>query len=511
MNRSGLCIVATALSALSCGEPSRPVAVSPGALRPAAAHTSPGAGAARAFYVSPDGRADGHGTRGRPWDLATALAGAGGMVGPGDRVWLLGGTYRGTFTSTLVGEPEDPIVVRQFPGERATIDGRLVVRGADVTFWGFELTQTDRTSVPNQPAIETYAPGERLVNLVIHDTRRSGVLFGRGPGTSEMYGCIVYNNGTVEELDHGIYVNNDGGEKRVVDNVVFNNLAYGIHAFVDLSHPVLTNLHIEGNASFNNGTISASGPAFSNLFVGAEPTTQQIAAVGNLLYYSGLEGQNLRLGFADRDNRDVVARDNYVAGGQTVLRLEDWHSAVIEDNTFIGQRRMVRLGGPLSGYRWSGNTYHRDPAASAWNYGGTLHDFATFLLTTGLGATDRTLADLPRETRVFVRPNRYESGRAHIVVYNWSRRPDVPVDVSDILRRGDHYVVHNVQDVFGTPVASGVYRGAPIRVPLTGVEPPRATGRPGTPPRTGPDFDVFLLATSRGPSQGRCASGSALC
>ncbi len=513
MHGSRLHLLATSLATFACldsTDPNAPVVGAAGL----SAHRAHSGHKGEVFYVSPVGTPDGKGTRGRPWDLATALAGAGGAVGPGDRIWLRGGTYSGDFLSTLVGTAETPVVVRQFPGERATIDGRLVVRGADVTFWGFELTQTNWLAVPDQPAIETHAPGERLVNLVIHDTRRSGVIMGRGPGSSEMYGCIVYNNGTVEELDHGIYVNNDGGEKRVVNNVVFNNLAFGIHAFVDESHPVLTDLHIEGNAVFNNSTISASGPDFSNILIGAVPTTQHVAAVGNALFYSAGfagESQNLRLGFEARDNRDVEARDNYVVGGHTTVRIQDWQSAVIENNTFIGPNRMVRSSGVLSGHRWGGNTFHRDPAEKAWDHEGTRYDFAGWRAVTGLGATDRAVPQPPTETKVFVQPNRYEAGRAHIVIYNWSRQPEVLVEVSSVLRRGDHYVVHNVQDVFGTRVASGVYLGAPIRIPMTGVEPPRAAGRPGVAPRTAPDFDVFLLATMRGPSHGRCHPGSPIC
>src|SRR5213078_3276221 len=59
----------------------------------------------------------------RPWNLATALSGGNGKVQPGDTVWLRGGTYAGQFRSTLTGTAAAPIVVRQYPGERAIIDG----------------------------------------------------------------------------------------------------------------------------------------------------------------------------------------------------------------------------------------------------------------------------------------------------------------------------------------------------------------------------------------------------
>jgi hypothetical protein len=94
-----------------------------------------------------------------------------------------------------------------------------------------------------------------------------------------------------------------------------------------------------------------------------------------------------------------------------------------------------------------------------------------------------------------VRPNKYERGRAHIVIYNWGRQAAVAVDVSAALRVGDRYEVRNVQDTFGAPVAGGTYAGGTISLPMAGVAPPAAIGRttPRQAPQTGPEFDVFLL------------------
>ena len=45
-----------------------------------------------------------------------------------------------------------------------------------------------------------------------------------------------------------------------------------------------------------------------------------------------------------------------------------------------------------------------------------------------------------------------------------------------------HNEVLNVLDHFGKPVASGVYTGKPIRLPMAGTE-------------TGPEFGVFVVMT----------------
>ena len=73
------------------------------------------------FYVASNGSASGDGSKGQPWDLATALAHPHG-VHPGDTIWVRGGTYVGHFKSLLRGAPDKPIIVRPHPGEWFVID-----------------------------------------------------------------------------------------------------------------------------------------------------------------------------------------------------------------------------------------------------------------------------------------------------------------------------------------------------------------------------------------------------
>jgi hypothetical protein len=109
------------------------------------------------FYVSPAGTtstAPGTGTITNPWALQTALAQP-AAVHPGDTIWLRGGTYTGLFTSYLTGTSSLPIVVRQYPGERARLDGNvnplvlgtdswiLKVNGAYTWYWGFEVMDSN--------------------------------------------------------------------------------------------------------------------------------------------------------------------------------------------------------------------------------------------------------------------------------------------------------------------------------------------------------------------------------
>jgi hypothetical protein len=78
---------------------------------------------AASFHVNATGSASGNGSNNSPWDIATAFAHP-SSVKAGDTIWLHGGTYliNGNLTSSLAGAPGKPIIVRQFPGERAILD-----------------------------------------------------------------------------------------------------------------------------------------------------------------------------------------------------------------------------------------------------------------------------------------------------------------------------------------------------------------------------------------------------
>lgn len=398
---------------------------------------------ATSYHVGPAGTPGGPGTTAQPWSLAFALAGAGGRLLPGDTVWLRGGAYPGRFQTALAGRPDAPIVFRAWPGERATIDGTLRADGAYLTFWGFEIVQTDHARLSTY-GLEARTRGGRFVNLVIHDAGTMGVSFWSPAEDAELVGCIIYNNGTSDHLDHGVYVHNERGRKLLEGNVLFNNLGYGIHMYAGRNNAPQVNVRIEGNTVFNNGTLSRRYRAKGNIIVGGEVPMSGMEVVDNLLYYSGRDGDNLRLGYRPVPNGEALVRGNVAFGGRTAFRREAWPAARVEANVF--------------------------------------------------GAT------APPRSAVHVRPNRYEQGRAFITVYNGSRAGSVRVDLSGVLDTGARYAIHNVQDVFGPPVVEGVFAGAPVELPMRGVLPPPPVGRAlASPPRTAPAFDVFLVTRQENP------------
>ena len=94
---------------------------------------------------------------------------------------------------------------------------------------------------------------------------------------------------------------------------------------------------------------------------------------------------------------------------------------------------------------------------------------------------------------MFVRPNRYEPGRANIIVYNWDNSASVNVDLSTVLTAGQSYTIVNAQNFFGSPVTSGTYNGGTIGIPMAGISAPTPIGRGRAGPVTGPTFQVFVV------------------
>jgi hypothetical protein len=417
------------------------------------------------FYVSPTAAANGNGSFNNPWKLQTALDHP-AAVQPGDTIWLRGGIYNAPpYTSYLVGTSAEPIVVRQYAGERARIDGNyngneptLIVLGKYTWFWGFEIFNSDPTRFtpdgrdpPRRGiGVQLSGDGTRMVNMIVHDTSQ-GVLTGEGADDARIYGTLFYYNG-FDSPDrghgHGIYAQNLGTpSKRIYDNIIFEQFGWGIHAYGEGGH--LDNFDFQGNISFNNGGLS--GAYHSNILVGGLQVATNPQLISNYTYNVDQQNNN-NLGYsAGCSSPDIL--DNYFVGGKS-LKEVNCSSMTITGNTFVGN-----IEG-FSESSYPNNTY----------YGTTR----------------------PTGVKIFVRPNIYEAGRAHIVVYNWDLASTASVDVSGILSAGDGFEVRNAADFFGAPVLTGTYSGGALTLPLSGLTVAQPIGVPAPNP-IGREFNVFVL------------------
>jgi Bacterial Ig domain len=439
------------------------------------------------FYVAPRVSPGGNGSISSPWDLQTALNQP-SAVHPGDTIWLRAGIHRlanrpTKFVSQLAGAPDQPITVRQYPGEHATVDGNIMqASGGWVNFWGFEIMDSQQfgsTNFPTRVTTEvgpfpttwyaTYdgktidftvsgfdvrAPNCKLINLIVHDNIGGGFGINVEAGNTEVYGCLSYFNGWQgpdRAHGHGLYGQNvDPAQKKVLDCLIFNNYALGMQATGAGPTPIADNFWIEGNAFFLNGALSLNHQA--NLLVGPfQGIAKNPVIRTNFIYDKDGTGADFDIG----NSAGALVQGNYF---QTSATFATNINLTMEGNSF--------LAGVIG----------IDPCTYPNN---------NYLLNT------------PTTNMVTVRPNSYEPGRAHIIIYNWENLNSVAVNVAGILSVGAAFELRNAQDFYGPPVLAGTYQGVPLNIPLIGLSVAQPVGVAG-PISSAPAFAAFVLLPVNG-------------
>jgi len=436
-------------------------------------------GAAGQFHVSPAGTANGNGSSGNPWNLQTALNHP-AAVRPGDTIWVHGGLYAGFFRSYLNGTPGSPIIVRQFPGERAVFDNvggtkefGLHITGSHTWFWGMEVRNTS-SSIWNISGVAMAGPGEKLINMVIHDNLATGVTSFSSAADGEVYGCLIYYNGRETEdptnRGYGIYTQNDAGRvKAFKENIIPYSWGFGIHAYTEGNR--IDDFLWEGNVVYNSGILWRGVQFERNFFIGSATVVADANTYrDNHSYYPASPSAGARNTFG------------YFAGTTNLMMKGNWF-----------------VGGAM-------DIYQVDILAPGMDTSVTRN---TFYRTNGFTRGGNTYLTSPSGTNVFVRPNAYEPGRANIIIYNWSRAATVNVNVAAAgLQAGDRYEVRDALNWPGLPVASGQYNGGTIAIPMTGLTVTPPVGNPAVAPaHTAPEFGAFLLIPARTTSAQR-PSGS---
>jgi len=445
--------------------------------------------AAPAHYVSPTATGAGDGSFDAPWTLQQALSQP-AALDPGDVVWLRGGTYTGTafsdpslgrvsFTCGTRGTAEAPIVFRNHRDERVTIDGEgnevaLFVQNCSHTwFWGLEVMSSAPVRTPSRAYIYVTAPDVKFINMILHDLA-DGINLWTAATDAELYGSLIYHNGWDETgggHGHGIYTQNKAPSvKKIHDNIFFSQ--YGMNVRAWSTNQFVDNFAFEGNIAFNGGSLSENASRKFNFFV-----------VGNN---------------PKAPTRNLVVRHNYTFAGNTTTTpacnaFGPNYGAVdmrMEDNHLLGQ---LRVTGPYTNAVIARNTI----------LGGTALPFIT---GTGFRMEDHPdniyAQDVPKTgVEAFVRPNRYEPGRAHVAIYNWGGADAVDIDATALgLRPGDAYEIIHAMDYFDDRITRTYDGGGTIAVPMTGHTFAQAIGSTKAPVSQFPLFGAFVIRRVGPPS-----------
>jgi parallel beta-helix repeat protein len=211
----------------------------------------PGAEASSCTRVaSPTGSDSAAGTTQAPYRSAMKLASS---LGAGETGCLRAGSYPGGATFRTAGRADAPVTFRSYPGERATVEGRVYVAktAPHVVVEGLYLNSRGMTNP--SPTINASHTTFRH-NDVTNDNTEICFLLGDSGG---VYGRAdhavieknrIHNCGQLPStnLDHGIYLEATTGS-RVEGNWFYDNADYGVHLYPDAQQTVVRGNMIDGN------------------------------------------------------------------------------------------------------------------------------------------------------------------------------------------------------------------------------------------------------------------------
>ncbi len=165
---------------------------------------------------------------------------------------LRSGTYSGNVKVSGSGTSGAPITLTSYPGERATVAGKLwITESANfITVSSLDLDGRNAGNLAS-PAIngdDVTFVGNDVTN---HNTT---ICFSVGPTTygrayrTVIQGNRIHNCGELPatNLDHGIYVEHSTGAQ-IVDNVIYDNADRGVQLYPDAQSSYVARNTIDGN------------------------------------------------------------------------------------------------------------------------------------------------------------------------------------------------------------------------------------------------------------------------
>ncbi len=381
------------------------------------------------------------------------------------------GCMRGASNSLNGAEPHAAGSTVLFGGDA------LYVLGTVTTYRDFEVMNSRPSrdgNVENQGigrgnGVTVVSFGNRFINLVIHDNL-NGVFTSSASSSTEIYGCLVYNNGMhalaggIEKgFGHGLYLENNSGYSKVYEDIVFNNFNLGMQGYGvtapyvggDLSGTVIAN---SGSPLGKFGDVSRRN---YNLILGPDSQISPTAVLRDSHFFHPMStnGYSVKFGYGAGVGVGTVT-GNYFVGGGTLFEIANTPIANVSGNRFYSSRTGAVYVITLNGmpYTWNSNIYHSGSNRDIFGIAGVgLYKFAPWRNLTGFDQSGTETATAMPNT-VVIRPNAYERGRANVLVYSFNSSTSATVDLSLTgLVEGQPYTIRNAQNYFGAPVTTGTY------------------------------------------------------
>jgi Right handed beta helix region len=162
-------------------------------------------------------------------DLSTFL----GSVTAGDVGCLRGGDYT---DGSAIAWSGSSATLQSFPGETARVHTELHLNGPSLTVQRFTISNTTSAcnsgaNPPGCDGIRVSGSGVRILDMVIDNVNRHGILFHTSSSGGQVLRNVVSNTGTSgSTIKHGIYVPSSG--HLIANNVIYGQRGgYGIQLF----------------------------------------------------------------------------------------------------------------------------------------------------------------------------------------------------------------------------------------------------------------------------------------
>jgi parallel beta-helix repeat protein len=211
---------------------------------------------------------------------------------PGQTGCLRAGVFQGDVKVTKGGAPNAPTTITSYPGERATVLGRLHVAD-EANYVVFQQLNLDGRSADNLPSPTVNGDGIvfRDNDVTNHQTTICFVLgsdgYGRARGTV-IERNHIHNCGQLPPTNHhhGIYVEASDGA-RITDNWIYDNADRGVQLFPDAQGTYVARNVIDGNGqgivfSRESGNNVVENNVISNPVVRYNLEDWELSGGGNL-------------------------------------------------------------------------------------------------------------------------------------------------------------------------------------------------------------------------------------
>jgi Right handed beta helix region len=205
---------------------------------------APSTGAA--LYVAPDGLDSNPGTLALPFQtVAQGLS----VLEPGQKLFLRAGTYAEWVKLERSGTAADPISVRSYPGESVQMTGRLKITASYVRVSGLRFVGRTEANLTDVLIYVSGGDHVEISNNELTGAAMSAIYVGdpgNGGDDVQFLSNWVHDNGTRDNLDHGIYYGTGTGGV-IANNLFERNHAYGVHLYPDCDAAVVTQNTIVGH------------------------------------------------------------------------------------------------------------------------------------------------------------------------------------------------------------------------------------------------------------------------